>query len=231
MSHFSHLARNRTKSIDLDLIRPTVSLVEPSVTKKIEKGTIYTGYSHLPMGDWDWADDVHKLADSVTIRDLGDLTQNFMDVKPKGNYQMYLTPGGVHAFDLSNRENPLSYFARPDIQALNIDPNYSRMAVNSSIGNIYTEPNSSGSFNVRVSAKPERIEKKIPDWVGFPIGRMSFTDEPINPRSLQELSKYHDSYINDWMSKDLSQRAAAIQAVKQRMATVSPSIRKMWGYE
>jgi hypothetical protein len=231
MSHFAHLARNKIKSVNLDFVRPTVALVEPSVVKRTDKGTVYTGYSHLPMGDWDWADAAHKAADSITIRDLGDLTQNFMDIKPKGNYQLYLTPGGVHAFDLSSRENPLSYFARPDIQALNIDPNYSKLSVSSSMGQLYTEPNSFGSFNVRVSAKPERIEKRIPDWVGFPIGRMSFTDEPINPRSLRELSEHHDSYINDWMAKDLSQRAAALEAVRQRMATVSPSVRKMWGYE
>lgn len=207
-------------------------ILEPTVMESIEGGKRIRSFSNLPMSDWDWNDVGHANAKSITIENLGDLVENFEDVRPKGDFRLYLTPGGVHAFDVSSRENPTQYFGREDIKAMNVDPLYERFAIGKDINSPKKGvlPNSEGGiFSVRVSPKLERIKAGQADWVGVPLGKLKYGGATPDSRSLRELALYHDNYINQFLGRNRSQRVAAGEAIQKQIANVPKSIRQQWG--
>lgn len=206
--------------------------LEPTVMESIEGGKRIRSFANLPMGDWDWNDVGHAHAQSITIKDLGDLVENFEDVRPKGDFRFYLTPGGVHAFDVSSRENPTQFFGREDVKALNVDPMYQRFAIGKDVSSpkFGLLPNDEGGlFSVRVSPKLERIAAGQADWVGVPLGKLKYGGATPDNRSLRELAIYHDNYINQFLGKNRSQRVAAGEAIQKQAVNLPKSIARQWG--
>ena len=88
------------------------SMDMPRVAQASSKGMRFAGFTHLTVMDWDWPDSAHQAADSVTIRNLGDVVEAAHEyVKSRDDSRLYLqmTNGGVHAFELGRAQTPKTF--------------------------------------------------------------------------------------------------------------------------
>ncbi len=96
---------------------------------------------NVPMGDWDFPDKIHDPS-SVSIENLGnvyDSLDRYTTDNPNSSWQVYLTPGGVRAFELGQQYTPRQFAGgglyrknNPNNRfvQLNIDENYGKIATN-----------------------------------------------------------------------------------------------------
>lgn len=143
------------------------------------------GRTDVPMGDWDWPDDIHS-AGSVTVNNLNDAYGLLTDVAGKHNqtWDLYLTPGGVRADLMSHRMTPNEFADAGLFDELRIDPMYAQL---SQTVNEYPELEgyiSQPLFNTRVSQKP-----RPGDFVAFRLGQVG--NAPINPYNKRIIDTYH----------------------------------------
>lgn len=120
-----------------------------------EKTIEVVGSPRVAMQDWDWPDDAHIAKQAITINHLGDVydsMERFTRDNPDELWRMYITPGGVRAYDMAQRRDPNSAYR---LQShLNSDPLYAELS------------DKTGFWNTRISPKPARDN----DFVALPIG-------------------------------------------------------------
>lgn len=178
---------------------PGVALRREMMTKKGETKPVYfTDLDRVPMGDWDFPDDIH-VKSSINIEHMGDvydrLNRTVQD-KPDSRYRVYLTPGGVRAFDLANDFTPQQYKELGFFDSLKVDPNYERFALDRRLPIIQRPFLSNETFASRVSGKPSRPE----DFVAFPIDVIG--QGLPNPENVRLISTYHDAPISKAIARE-----------------------------
>lgn len=161
----------------------------------------------VPMGDWDFPESTHPDS-SITIRNVGDVydkLHGYTVDNPDSRWQVYLTPGGVRAFDIAREIKPRDfnagnkYAVRGDFKELAIDPNYAKMAVNKINPTRITKYDMlypSQGWAARISGKPGRAD----DFVAFPLGEVG--TGIVNPYNRRILDEYHDLPIMRSMMQD-----------------------------
>jgi hypothetical protein len=219
----------RNKQINIDDMSTVPVMLEPGVTytqkwlgnktnSYVRKdGLPYGGFvdflgtSKVPMGDWDFPD-AHHPESSISISNLGDvydsLIKNTTD-NPNSLWQVYLTPGGVRAFQMGEQATPKEYMQKGYLKSviksdnsLNMDRNYANMAVkqtNPTRIPKYDLLYPKQAWNARISSKPGRNE----DFVAYPIGNVG--NGIVDPYNRRIIDSYHDlpimqSLANDGMS-------------------------------
>jgi hypothetical protein len=192
------------------------------------KGVRLAGFTDMPMLDWDFPDPIHKLADSVTVRHLGDvmeLSHDYLQRNPDQRFIYNLTPGGVHAFEVSTPATPTQFYAAPDNERLAIDPNYRNLTQRPMTvdGETLAE-----AFLTRTGAKPSRAPAE--EFIAVPIG--SAGTGLADPERLRLLNQYHDQVVADQRAANpLDQQAAvaARLAISQQLSTVSAALKQLYG--
>lgn len=157
-----------------------------SNNKRDGKYVNFSIFERTPMGDWDFPDDIHDSA-SVTIRHAGDAIDSikrFTHDNKDSNFRVYLTPGGVRAFDMTRRLTPRQY--QKIGEDLNIDPQYlelSRdMVAPYGMEGIHPEQ----GFSSRLSSKPGRSD----DFVAYYLGSMG--QGLPHPTNKKLVTQFHD---------------------------------------
>lgn len=143
--------------------------------RNLKKGVEYISTPKIPMQDWDFPDPLHPDA-AVTIRNLGDAYENLKDftkANPDEAWKLYLTPGGVRAWNLSGQGNP-QQLAFGYQQTLNSDPLYNEYAQRSN------------TWASRLSGKPKRAD----DFVAFPLATIG--EGLPNPTNVDWVTRFHD---------------------------------------
>lgn len=210
-------------------LSPDVHLQRRSFPKDIS----ILGYRNLPMVDFDWPDDIHK--NQATVRHLGDALAAMNEYADplfggsKKKMAVYLTPGGVHGFDLTTRATPQEYFSRSDVLAMQPDREYMELAKNAQheLPEDMRAAYSGGVFNTRVSAKENRQGR---DFVAHYLGTIG--DGEVNPANAS-LLKLHDEVVQ--RGKTLGKGLAnpfddpvSSALVRGQLDTVSPGLVKRW---
>jgi hypothetical protein len=202
----------------------TIRSLEPGVLEKIEhqKGDLkIVGNTHLPMVDFDWPDAIHP-GESITIKDAGDATQRLLQhtlENPESKFRVYMTPGGVHAFDMSKRVTPREYFNDPQVAAMDPDVFYARMSKQLARAPGMAGPQE-GIFWTRTSPKPQREG----DFVGLYVGDIG--EGIAHPASTRQLTQYHDQPIAQYQA---GKEEEIKQVLAQQLATIDPRIKERWG--
>ena len=121
------------------------------------KGLEVIGARNVAMQDWDWPDEGHIAKNAITVKNLGDVydrMQQFTSDNPDELWRMYVTPGGVRAFDLAKQRMPYKSY---ELQSqLNSDPLYAGLV------------DQRNNWPARVSPKIGREG----DFVAVPIAQM-----------------------------------------------------------
>lgn len=182
----------------------------------------YTGFTHVPMGDWDWADKGHIAQNSITIENLGHavdkLEQYVTDTSPDSYWKVYLTNGGVRAWDIGKRQRPIEWKSSGRFEQLNIDPNYARLSGTTKRLPTVPEGLAYPSFWTRVSGKPQRGSD---DFVAMYLGDITGNNANINADSLRQISLYHDKPIQEWLLREgLDNKSVALELASQHLETV-----------
>jgi hypothetical protein len=157
----------------------------------------FVSTSSIPMGDWDFPEDTHHPT-SITIKNVGDVYKRLIAYTKQHNslWKVYLTPGGVRAFDISRNINSKEF--KKDFKSLNIDPCYARLAMNQPRPDVYSKipkynllyPKQSWAF--RLSGKPNRKN----DFVALYLGTVGNGKAlSYNSRIVKE---YHDKPIQKY---------------------------------
>lgn len=151
------------------------NLVLHKIDQYPKKPIEVTGSKAVAMQDWDWPDDAHAAKQAITINHLGDVydsVKRFATDNPDELWKMYVTPGGVRAFDLAQQ--------RPTYKALDLqmqlgsDPLYASLT------------DTAGFWNSRISGKFEREG----DFVALPVGYMG--QGKALPENLDYVRRFHD---------------------------------------
>lgn len=157
----------------------------------------FVGLKDTPMGDWDFENPEHKLASSITIENAGDAVDRlsrYVSKNPKSLWELYLTPGGVRAWELGQRKSINNYAL--EAGELGIDPNYIKLGSNRRP--LYgLSHNAEPSFWSRVSGKPSRINNDS-DFVALYLGSIGGKDALRNPLSDRLVEEYHDTPIEQY---------------------------------
>lgn len=176
-----------------------VALRRELMTKNGETKPVYfTNFDRVPMGDWDFPDPIHP-ASSVNIDNLGDVydrLNRFTHDNPGSRFKVYLTPGGVRAFDLTNPYTPQQYADSGFFEQLKVDPNYERFSLNRRLQLPQKPFLSNSAWASRVSGKPSRPE----DFVAFPIDVLG--KGLPNPENQRLITTYHDIPITRAITKE-----------------------------
>jgi hypothetical protein len=153
------------------------------------------GLRQVPMGDWDWADDIHPDS-SVSIEKVEDvlerLTKRTKDY-PSENYRVYVTPGGVRAYEVGGMpgspeiSEKLGFFKPTYAGGMGIDPNYRTATLAESGAKNAIDKR---VFNARITGKAERIADGNRDFVAYHLTNVGKGD--INPRKQSLVTNYHD---------------------------------------
>lgn len=210
----ANVRKQKLTASDLLFQEPQQTLVQgPSnVVQKIEnkKGAVeYIGTSSVPMQDWDWPDTVHPSI-AVTINHLGDvydsLVRRTVD-NPSERWRLYITPGGVRAWNLTNQWEP-NVAAEMLQRSLDSDPLYAEYAAKSN------------NWFSRISGKPKRLN----DFVAFPIDEIG--SALPNPVNLDIVHRYHDVPIieNRFVSEMLPDGLprSFLPVLEEQIKTVDP---------
>jgi len=169
----------------------------------------FVNFDKVPMGDWDFPDAIHPES-SISISNMGDvydsLIKNTTD-NPNLLWQVYLTPGGVRAFQMGEQATPKEYMQKGYLKSvvkdpensLNVDRNYANMAVKQA--NPTRIPKYEGlypkqTWSSRISSKPGREE----DFVAYPIGTVG--EGLVSPYNRRIIDTYHDAPIMRSMMND-----------------------------
>lgn len=157
------------------------------VYHKYQKGIEWMGMNRVPMQDWDFPDPAHP-APSVTIKNLGDAYEAMKDHvgrNPDSRWRMYLTPGGVRAWNLTENISPASYVPAGGDDAFMPYSKYLQEELGSDpLYEWYSR--SSDIWSSRLSAKPNRLN----DFVAYRLNDMG-TGIP-NPANVDLVTRYHD---------------------------------------
>lgn len=196
----------------------------------------YLGSANVPMLDWDWPDAAHKTADGVTIRHLGDATDalHSMAEKTGERYSLFLTPGGVHAHEMTKAQTPKKFFERKDVLETNPDPYYVRLSKEgaSALPDHVRHGFEEGLFNTRVSPKPNEFRKQG-DFIGLYLGDIGNMDAAYRPESAKLIHKSMEDYIRqgrglpNGLPDPYSQRKT-IETMTSQLKSVSPHLAKNW---
>lgn len=205
MQERSQLISANEKSLNPSMVNYPQALVEPDVwyqraylNDKLNPSTLENGLpaggfvdfirtAKVPMGDWDFPDAIHHES-SVSIKHAGDTydaLSGYTQDNPNSLWQVYLTPGGVRAFDLAEqytprqfaggglykKNNPLNKFAQ-----LNIDENYGKISANR--GNIKNRTFTPEEIAEIVNNN--QLEKLAP-WNINKADPIDFGEDPLAP--------------------------------------------------
>lgn len=169
------------------------------------------GHPQIAMQDWDWPNEGHIAKGAITISNLGDVQENlskFIQENPGELWKMYITPGGIRAFDLANRR-PARESADFLQSRLNSDPYYAQFSAGRDV------------WNSRISAKPGRVD----DFVALPIGTMgNGVPDPVN---MDYVRRFHDIPIieNRIVNNQLSIPESAFKLIERQADSLSPGDR------
>jgi hypothetical protein len=165
------------------------TIPEPGVHYKIDTKPTgdqveYIGYYKVPTMDWDWPDPIHPDA-AVNIENLGDAYQRVEEYAAKNpsTWGMYMTPGGIHAINMTEQATPIQFNQSKGFDILQPDPLYQGLVQRKYYPATTEGP---GEWTMRTSAKPERDE----DFIGHFLGTIG--DAPINPQNFRLINQYHD---------------------------------------
>lgn len=160
----------------------TVQWIEPGVMYKVDcrkyeiDGQEYTqplgviAFQHIMCLDWDWPDPGHKTHQYITIEKYSDVKRR---LEASGlTWRVYITPGGVRAFCLSE-----SRAADKIDRKLDADPMYIKMT------------QKTGLYMARVVPKGERPN----DWVAEYVDTIG--NKPIIEELYKTVVRYHDNLI------------------------------------
>ena len=170
------------------------------------------GSQRTAMQDWDWPDDHHIAKQAITIKNLGDVydsMKKFTSDNPEELWKVYVTPGGVRAFDMANR--------RPTVQALDLanklgsDPLYAQLS------------DSSRRWYSRISPKAGREG----DFVAVPIGTMG-QGTPL-AANMDYVRRFHDVPImeNRIVSGQIHIPETGLRLLEDQAATLPDEARPM----
>ena len=167
---------------------------------------------NVAMQDWDWPNEGHIAQNAVTVKNLGDVYESmtkFTQDNPQELWKMYVTPGGVRAFDLANVKTPSQSYGLAT--ELNSDPLYAGLADQS-------------------DGWPARISQKIGregDFVAMPIGVMG--QGQVNPDNLDYVRRFHDVPImeNRIVNNQLQIPESGFRLLEQQAMTLPNSARYM----
>lgn len=189
----------------------------------------FVGFKNVPMGDWDWPDAIHADA-SVSVKNAGDAFQNLEDFTGRngGRWDVFLTPGGVRAFDLSNQMSPRQFEQAGRFEELNIDPLYRRFSLDKEMSlprhrrdnpDEYNQLYPTNNFNVRIDSKPGREGN---DFVAYRLGTVG-KDLP-NPQNVRLVREYHDKpIVKAMINQNLNPRSlpdSAIDLIDKQLPTI-----------
>lgn len=202
------------------------------VTGESVSGNIHVvGMEKVPMGDWDWKDPYsHNTDGGATIESLGDVHERlsrYTQDNPDSSWRVYLTPGGVRAWEMSRNQTPVKMFAPTkygELQddTLRIDPFYQKLTSRKKYSPAHLNKTVPAAFYSRVSGKPLREN----DFVAFPLGHIG--DAPINPYNERLVGTYHDDIIQRWMQLSGTEgTTAALDLLNKHLDSVPRS----WGSE
>lgn len=139
----------------------------------------YMQFGNVPMQDWDFPDAIHH-DNSVTIRHLGDALDSMAERvsdNPNERWKMYLTPGGVRAWNLTDQISPTqNETAIRYANSMQSDPLYARFSREKDV------------WSSRISAK-----NRPDDFIAYPIAHVG-TGLP-NPQNVDLVNRYHDNPI------------------------------------
>lgn len=195
------------------------------------RGVRLAGFTDLPVVDWDFPDAVHKLADSVTVRHLGDvaeLTHEYLKTQPDKRFLFQLTPGGVHAFELSAKTTPVQFHGDPATAALRPDPHHADLTRRPTT--VEGQPLADGAFWVRTGPKPVRDRAPEREFIAAPIGVMG--SGLADPVQMDLLARYHNQTVAEELARNPMGRQAMVEArlaIANQLATVSPALRRLHG--
>lgn len=200
-----------------------------AVVGRLDRGTRFAGFSHLPIADFDWPDSIHKLESAVTIRNLNDVVERLHEdvrLHPEASYKMALTPGGVHVFNLGEQVSPAQFYGGGRADALGADPNYVRLVQEPR--EIQGVPLDDGVFWVRTGAKPARAQEEefISMAVPGTIGGLP------RPGARELLSRYHDQVIEQEMARNPASAQALHHGralLQRQLDTINASLRQLYG--
>lgn len=210
---------------------PVMEWADPgrSVISRLDRGVRYAGFTQLPVADFDWPDATHLRNQSITIRNLGDVVARLHEdvrANPAASYKLYVTPGGVHAFNLGERISPVQFYGAERGQAIQADPLYSQLAQKPLYINGEGVPG--GVFYVRTSPKVQRPPRE--EFIAYPVGGV-IGGSPL-PESRRLLSEYHDRVVSEELAKNgyaADAIARARSVLDQQVATVNAALRDLYG--
>ena len=179
--------------------------------------TQYTEFKSVPFLDWDWPDVYHP-DHAVTIRNMGDAVSSVADYAsafPDSRFRVYVTPGGMHAAEVTQPASAAEFFARPSVIQMNSDPNYASISASKDV------------FPIRTSAKPGRAN----DFVGWYLGDIG-TGLP-NPEIARQVRQHYDSRMAQFRNAQgmpaYGLNAGQQQLIQEQLGTVPRSILRSWG--
>lgn len=232
--------KGEREALDKKMMMPSApaslyELPEPGVIRKLEfkknknpqhlkdgKHVEFYSFDDTPMGDWDWPDDIHA-GSSVNIRNMGDVydrLNRFTHDNPNSRFRVYMTPGGVRAFDMTNKMTPRKYDESGMFRALQVDPNYYKLAMD--------QPKAYGTdgfmpdqgFATRTSGKPGRKE----DFVAFYLGDVG--KGLPNPENRRIVTMYHDMPIIKNIAKEGMSPEKLVDSGVELLARQLPTVPK-----
>lgn len=159
----------------------------------------FIGLRDTPMGDWDWQDPAHKVQNSITIENAGDAydrIQRYTRYNPDSQFELYLTPGGMRAWDVGKKKQIENYSMDADF--MQIDPNYIELGSNPRKLPNTTEPMSQPAFWSRISGKPGRVNDNK-DFVALYLGNIAGSDSMPRPSAKRQVQNYHDEPIQRYL--------------------------------
>lgn len=175
------------------------------------------GRSDVPMGDWDWPDNIHDTR-SVTVNNLNDAYELIKDVAGKRNqtWDVYLTPGGVRADLMSHRMTPQQFADAGLFDELHIDPLYAQLSQSPASYPDLSDYKQINTFNTRVSQKP-----RPNDFVAYRLGRIG--NAPINPYNKRIIDTYHINGIQKALANSDTNPYESVATLLSQQATGLPS--------
>lgn len=189
------------------------------------KGTMveFINLTDTPMMDWDTPGPDHKDA-NVTMRHLGDVedvTRAYVEKYPTSKLQVYRSPGGFRAWEMSDKLNTKAFF--PRAQELQVDPDYARISLDGNVNkyrdtDIMVDP---PGFRSRISHKPGRT-----DWVAQPLFTVKGKEAMTSPRSKQLIQLLHDEPIRRAYLNNNGISPDAVSLIKAELSTASNALQK-----
>lgn len=151
-------------------------------------GIQFISLSDIPMLDWDWPNEGHKVEECVTITNLKqvvDVLTEYVKKHPSQSIRVYVTPGGVRAFFLGESLSPEDFFCNKGGEELSADPLYIKLCKKFDV------------FPARVSPKPNRKGDFVASYC------CTIGTQP-NPERLNTLIKVHDNPIKKFRRKSVA---------------------------